>query len=255
MDRIVQENRMMQLVETGSPTGLSARLRWPFRSIGWIDLPILLVVIISLTSALVVVWRADTLTYDSVLFIRYARQLSEADWWRTDTTPSESFRSWLVQHSPLLEVIQQNSQHPGFALLVSGTQGVLKQILPDDPVLRWSMSAQMVSLVGLAVLILAVYRLGTELVGPAAGLTGGALVGLSPPMIRIGADALSDAPASAFLLVSAVFFARSLRTGMARPCLIGSIFASFGYLLRPEALQLALAMGLILGFSLFGELM
>ena len=245
---------MKQLIDAGPRAGLLAWGSGRSFAIGWLSPPILLVVIISLLSAIVVAWRADSLTYDSVVFIRYARQISEADWWTSETVPTENARDWFVQHSPVLEVIEQNSQHPGFAVMVAGVKYLLAGLLPSDSVLAWSLSAQIVSLLGLAVLVVAVHRLGTELVGPAAGLVGAALVGLTPPIIRIGADALSDAPATAMLVVSAVYFSRALRSGGFGSLVAGSIFAAMGYLIRPEAIQLALAMGLFLSLRLLWEI-
>lgn len=206
---------------------------------------VLLVLAGSLLSACWVISHADSLTYDSVVFIRYARELSEAKWWVADQHPAESIQRWLSQHSPLIEVVQRNSQHPGFAVMIAGVNSFLSGFYPDDSVMAWTRSAQIVSLLGLAVIVLAVYRLGCDLLNPASGLMGAAIVGFSPPVIRIGADALSDAPAVAFMLLSAIFYSRSLRTRRPGYMLWGSLFAGMGYLVRPEAIQLALGMGVI----------
>ncbi|MBX9653936.1 glycosyltransferase family 39 protein [bacterium] len=209
------------------------------------NIGVLLVLLGSLFCACWVISHADSLTYDSVVFIRYARELSEAKWWIADHQPAESVQGWLSQHSPMIEVVQRNSQHPGFAAMIAGVNSFLSSFYPDDSVMSWTRSAQIVSLLGLAVIILAVYRLGTDLLNPASGLMGAAIVGFSPPVIRIGADALSDAPAVAFMLLSAIFYSRSLRTRQSGYMLWGSFFAGMGYLIRPEAIQLALGMGVI----------
>jgi len=200
----------------------------------------------SLFSACWVISHADSLTYDSVVFIRYARELSEANWWISHEGPADNLQQWLSQRSPLMGVIQRNSQHPGFAILIASVHSPLSQVYVNDDVLAWTRSAQIVSLLGLAVMILAVYRLGCDLLDPTAGLVGAALVGFSPPVIRIGADALSDGPAVALLLLSGIFYAQALRTHRLRPLLMGSLFAGTGYLIRPEAIQLALGMGAVL---------
>lgn len=215
---------------------------------------LLLVVVGSLFSAAWVISHADSLTYDSVIFIRYARELSESKWWVADDRPAESVQRWLSQHSPLIQVVERNSQHPGFAAMIAGVNSVVSRVYSDDSVMAWTRSAQIVSLLGLAVCILAVYRLGCDLLNPAAGLMGAALVGFSPPIIRIGADALSDAPAAAFMLLSAIFYSRSLRAHRSRDMLLGSFFAGLGYLIRPEAIQLALGAGVLLVALLIGEL-
>ncbi len=69
---------------------------------------------------------------------------------------------------------------------------------------------------------------------------------VSPPLVRIASDGLSDAPSAALLIWSTVYFARYLRQRDGWTLAIGGLLSGIGYLFRPDAIQISLAMTLFL---------
>lgn len=197
-------------------------------------------------------WRAASITQDSVLFIRSARQLAglqpppDVD----SSHRSPWMRAFLDRLGPFGKVAPFDHQHPGYPALIALVHGLLGG---EDP-LAWSLAAQVASLLGGAVAVLAIVAVGARTFGPAAGIVAGIVVALSPVMVRTSADALSDSWSIAFLALSALFACRMLdRRGLADAAGLG-IASGWGYLVRPEAIQVAVVAAAGLAASLaFGR--
>lgn len=207
----------------------------------WAEIVFAGILLVALGLCLFILTRAQALSFDTAVFIRFSRQLAEAPWWQDYAAPTTSVREWLLRHSPVLGVIHDHAQHPGFACSILAVHTLIAPICPLGDTECWTLSAQLAAIAGLLLLITAIYRLGRDLLGPAAALSAAAVLALGPTMMRITSDGLSDAPAVAFLVLSAVFYGRLLRHGRVVDALFGSLCAGLGYLMRPEALQLALA--------------
>jgi hypothetical protein len=184
-------------------------------------------------------YRAETITFDTATFIRFASQLSHADWWDSAPAKREPTRQWFLHHSPLLAVLDHHAQHPGFAVSMAGVRPLVNRFVTDDEH-AWVVAAHIVSLLGFMMMVVGVYVFGREWLGEGAGLVGALLTVVSPPLVRIAADGLSDAPSAAFFIWSAYFFVRFLRQDLSGALACGCVAAGLGYLFRPEAIQLAL---------------
>lgn len=208
----------------------------------WVRFAFPILLFVALILAGVVAWRADSLTFDSVVFVRNALRLSEVSWWCAHpSAPSTNPRDWLLNHLPVLRELATEPQHPGFAMVILGVHNLVAPWLKEGDSNPWAFVVRIVSVAGYGLLVLSVYLLGKQLFGRVEGLVGSALVAFSPPVLRIAADGLSDTLGCALLVFSGFFYCRLLERGRARDAVAGSLAAGIGYLIRPEALQLHLA--------------
>ncbi|MGL4555728.1 MAG: glycosyltransferase family 39 protein [Gemmataceae bacterium] len=190
------------------------------------------------------------LTEDSVVFLRFARQLGGAvppaiEPLRSRAAPSPRLLpDALVTSSPLLSVMERYDQHPGYPLLVCAAERCLGRWLGDEPAARWGRAGQLVSLAAGVVLTLAAFRLGRQLGGRAAGAAAAFVVAASPALADHRADVLSDPAALALLVLSASQAVDLLRRRTFRAAAGCGLFGALGYLCRPEAVQITLLAGL-----------
>jgi hypothetical protein len=197
--------------------------------------------------------RTVCLTEDGVTFLRYARQLG-GEGPRPDPATLVGQRGPAARHvldcfadcCPALSVLEVNDQHPGYPLLILALRRSVGDWLADDPLGRWSRSAQLVSLLAGLVLTLGVYLLGRRLLGPAAGFAAAVVVAVSPAFVAQRAEALSDAAALACLVLSAWLALRTLATNRCRDAALCGLCGGIGYLIRPEAVQVAALLALVL---------
>jgi hypothetical protein len=197
--------------------------------------------------------RTVCLTEDGVTFLRYARQLggegAPVDPARRTSRHGSLARGVLdrlAEYCPTLPVLEVYDQHPGYPLLILAARRTVGDWLADDPRERWSRSAQVISLLAGLALTGGVYLLGRRLLGPAAGYAGAVVVAVSPEFVAQRADALSDAAALACLAFSAWLAVRALAAGRPRDAALCGLCAGAGYLVRPEAVQVAAVLGLVL---------
>lgn len=196
--------------------------------------------------------RTVCLTEDGVTFIQYARQLDGEK--PLDRTLLAGRRGPAARHIldrvaewvPALPVLEAHDQHPGYPLLILAARRTVGDWLADDPLERWSRSAQLVSVVAGVLLTAGVCSLGRRLLGPAAGFAGAVVVAMSPALVAQRAEALSDVPALACLVASACCAVRVLAAGRARDAALCGLCAGAGYWVRPEAVQVAALLGLFL---------
>ncbi|MBY0585692.1 glycosyltransferase family 39 protein [bacterium] len=215
----------------------------------WISILFLAAIVIGSVAAC----RSRTITLDTSVFIRFASQWSQAPWSRSTPVESESWRGWLLNRSPAIAVLDHHAQHPAFAISVASVRNTLRPWIRGSEELLWIVSVHTVSLLGFGFLVVGIYRFGEEWLGEAAGVIGALAVLVSPPLVRIAGDALSDAPSAAFLVWSLVWMMRYLRQGMIGDLLKGGGLAGIGYLFRPEAIQVALAMLVVLLIGWIGR--
>jgi hypothetical protein len=148
-----------------------------------------------------------------------------------------------------LALLDHHAQHPAFAISVAAVYRSIRPWTAVEEEHLWILAVHAVSLVGFGFLVAGIYVFGREWIGEEAGLFGAGAALVSPPMVRIAGDALSDSPSAALLVWSVVFFARYLRQGSWVELMWGGMLAGWGYLFRPEAIQFALAMLFVLLIS------
>lgn len=209
---------------------------------------------VALTTALVGGWtipRTGTLTHDSVIFIRMARQLvgddnaSSVELTRAKrSAPVRAALDWLDARLPAIRAIEAEHQHPGYAMTVALVERLGGRWLGADSSARWGAAAQIASLLAAVALVLGVCRFGTLLFGEMAGWAAAMMVALAPPMIRTYCDALSDPAALALLVWSTIALFPAINDRSTRAALGCGLCAGVGYLVRPEAAQVA-ALGFV----------
>jgi hypothetical protein len=197
--------------------------------------------------------RAMSISLDSAIFIRYARQLGG------EPAPPKSAELRLVRGhlasfvvSNLrasisgFDAIEFEHQHPGYPLALLVVQRVLGPLLSDDPALQWIRSGQLASLLGGCMLTVGSYFLGRRLLSETAGLAGAVVLATAVPFVQTYCDVLSDIPGLACLVISTLFAARLLEGGNWSDALCCGVFAGVGYLIRPEEVQVAMLATLVL---------
>lgn len=209
--------------------------------------PIAAIIALSMGLATITALRSECLPFDAFGFIRYAREIERAELYTPAPEPWTLSRQAVLDRSPLAALVASRAQHPGHSLLILGAHQVLRKILPGAETTLWAASARGVSILSFGLLVLFSYWLYRTVFGEAAALIGSAIVGLSPAMIRIGSDALSDAPAAACMVLSGLCFCKLSRTHRVRYALAGAAAAGSAYWIRPEAIQLALLALVFLG--------
>lgn len=204
--------------------------------------PITMIVAVSVTLAAITSFRSECLPFDAFGFIRYAREVQSTDLYRPSQQAFSFTRESLLERSPFLSLVASRAQHPGHSLMILGVHQSLVPFFPDDETMLWAASARGVSILSFGCLVLFSYWLYRSVFGEVAALFGAAILGVSPAMVRVGSDALSDGPSAALMVLSALFFCKFLTFSKARFALAGAVVAGVAYWIRPEAIQLALLM-------------
>lgn len=204
---------------------------------GW---PLALVVLASLTAAVGTALRSVSLPFDTIVFIRFARDVERAAFRKDFDALIASDGDSSSTMDRIASVFRRHTQHPGHSLLILAAHGLLAPTAPPGEAWPWEWSARLVSVSSHGLLVLLTYLLFRSTFGSASALAGSAMIGLSPPMLRVASDGLSDSPALAMLVLSAVWFRRLVVDGGARFAFLGASAAGVGYWIRPEVVQLAL---------------
>jgi hypothetical protein len=196
-------------------------------------------------------------TEDTVTFIQYARQI-HGEIPDADRAQLSAPRRWwaagiinpLCKVWPALQVIARHEQHPGFPLLLLGVRETLGPYLANDVVWQWIRSGQLASVLAGLLLTLALYGMGVRLLGGAAAFVGCLIVTVMPAFLIARVDALSDVVALSMLVLSGWFASRLLEAGTARDALGCGSAGGLAYLVRPEAIQIAVLTAVFLVFRL-----
>lgn len=205
----------------------------------------------------ITVGRSASIAIDSILFVRFARQLAgelpppdvaarreeRADW-------SRRLALALEPHLHQARVIEGYQQHPGYPMLMALGHRLAERWLPADPLEAWARAGQWTSVLfgGLAAATAAL--IAARLFGETAGFWTGFALAAVPPFVRTYSDALSDAPALFFMLLATFFACEVLHRGRMRDAAACGLAAALGYWVRPEALNPALGLALVLVFAL-----
>jgi hypothetical protein len=204
---------------------------------GWL---LALVAAASLAAAVGTALRSESLPFDTIVFIRFARDVERAAFPQAfeASIASEADSSSAVQR--VASVFRRHTQHPGHSLLILAVHSLLAPAAQTGEAQPWEWSARLVGLVSHGLVVLLSYLLFRSTFGSASALAASAMIGLSPPMLRVASDGLSDSPALATLVLSAVWLRRLVVDGGARFAFLGAAAAGVGYWIRPEVAQLAL---------------
>lgn len=183
-----------------------------------------LVVLAALGVRLLVAGRAEMISRDGAKFIWYAQGLN---------------------HDPLGEMRLQD-QHPLYPALVLGTHKVLDSIraifgvVPVDPVQSWSLAAVIVTLVGGAAVVIAVYLLANALFDARVALIAALLAAVAAEFCQLSADALSDMPHLSVYLWAMAAGIHGLRDRKRVWLFIAGVLSGIAFLFRPEGAEVAI---------------
>jgi hypothetical protein len=173
-----------------------------------------------------VVVRNPIPAQDAINFIQFARQLDH--------------------HSPIA-VLQSNSQHPLFPVLVWGYHSILGWTSEGDGV-SWIRSAQWVAAVASVLLVVPMYLTGVRLANRQLASAATAVFSVLPFAARMGADALSDSTYLLFMLMGIWGCAEFLESRRTVWLFLAGLSSGIGFLARPEALLLPPALAATLLF-------
>jgi 4-amino-4-deoxy-L-arabinose transferase-like glycosyltransferase len=192
-------------------------------------LPILVLLTLALGLRLIVIARTEVAARDSIGFIRYALRFEREPW---------------------ADVIRTSEQPPGYALVV---------LLVSQPVRAWAgettcdgmvLSAQLASALMAVFSVIPMVRLGRELSDRRVGWLAAAAFLTLPAWLRMTSDGLSEATYLFWLSLGLWLGVRALRRPGASRFFLCGLAAGAAYLTRPEGLEIAVAVGLVLfGFQ------
>ena len=168
-------------------------------------------------------WRhAEVISRDGIAFTRYA---------------------WQLGNEPWAEVLAHADRHPGYPAAVLAASHVVRAVAPGPPAAVFMTSAQLVSFLAGVLLVLPLYALGRELVGRRAAFVAVVLVLSLPAAGAVMVDAVTE-PLFLLLAVTALWAGvRALRTYRPAAFAACGAFAGGAYLVRPEGLVIAAAVG------------
>jgi hypothetical protein len=133
--------------------------------------------------------------------------------------------------------VLRSTDHPGYPLLIAA----FHRITGEEGPVAWQQAAQTAAVLSGILLVVPLYLVGVELLGPSRAWLGCLLLYLAPVPCRVMADAMSE---STFLLFGcwALWGAvRFFRSGRAQWLALLVIFGVAAYLTRPEGLLLPAA--------------
>jgi hypothetical protein len=179
---------------------------------------------------------------DGLGFARYALAIQ---------SPHASVVPWDASRTAL-DVIKSQEHPPGYPVAIWLTAKFVRHLtplpLPDSTLL----AAQLVSAIAGVLLVVPTYLLGRMLFGRNVGFAAAVLFQVLPVPARITSDGLAE---GLYLLVSAtalVFGVRAVRRPGVGGFLLCGLTCGAGYLVRPEGLMVAVAVGAVaawLGFT------
>lgn len=218
-------------------------------------LPVLLA--LSLGLSWYVYSNTAAVTGDGVNFIQYARQvhgeIPDADHAKAPDPRgpvATAIVHGLCRTCPGLDTIVRREQHPGYPLLLLAIRETVGPCLAVDPVWQWIRSGQLATALAGMLLTTALYFLGRRLLGGSAAFVGCLIVTVTPRFLLARVDVLSDVTGLALLVLSAYFACRLLEGGGVWDAVACGIFGALAYLVRPEAIQVAVQASVTLIFRM-----
>jgi 4-amino-4-deoxy-L-arabinose transferase-like glycosyltransferase len=194
-------------------------------------LPLTLLIALGLSLRLWVIARTEVAARDSVGFIRYALRL---------------------EHEPWRDVIKTAEQPPGYPIVVMYISWPVRAWAGDTSCDMMVLSAQLASALMGVLSIIPMVLLGRELIDRRIGWMAAALFLCLPSWVRLTSDGLSEATYLFCLALTLWLGVRALRRPSAMRFLLCGFGAGCAYLTRPEGIELAVAIGLVLcGMQLF----
>jgi hypothetical protein len=160
-----------------------------------------------------IVARTDLIFQDGVRYIEQARRITRG---------------------AFSDGVLRSTDHPGYPLLIAAVHGIAR----GESALSWQTAAQAAAVLSGILLVVPLYLVSVELLGPRRAWLGCLLLYLAPVPCRVMADAMSE---STFLLFGcwALWGAiRFLRSGSSRWLALLISFGVAAYLTRPEGLLL-----------------
>lgn len=164
--------------------------------------------------------RSSVPAQDGIKFLRVAREF---------------------QHQPFAQVVRSSDQHPLYSYAISRVEPVCSALLGERPQ-AWTRSAQLVSLVGSLLALLAVFRLGLLLFDRTTALFAALLFLAAPGVVAMGHETLSDSLAMGLFAWTLAFAAQFWQGGSTRAALGAGLCAGLGYWTRPEAIILPVSL-------------
>lgn len=179
--------------------------------------------------------RIQVTARDGLAFARIALELSQAR-----VTPAHDGDT----RKGVQEVLKASQHPPGYPLAVLGTWQVVRQFSAADLPTQVLKSAQVVSLIAAALLVVPTYWLGRMLFGSKfIGLAAALLFQTLPSIAHLTSDTLTE---SLYLLLAStalLFGVRGLRRRSVGMFLLCGVFTALTYLVRPEGVMFLLAVG------------
>ena len=178
-----------------------------------------IVVLLTIVSALTHAWVIARAVAPAQDAIRFAHQLRR------------------FQQEPLLEVLRSEAQHPLYPMLAAGVAVMLAQFRPEQSLENYILALQLTSTVCGVLLVPLTYLLARQVVHRGAALWATALLNLSPRVIEVSSDGLSDALHLCLVAAACLFFCRTIRSRRPiRSGLIAGLASGAAYWVRPEGL-------------------
>jgi hypothetical protein len=185
-----------------------------------------------------IVSHTEVAARDSIGFIRYALHLEH---------PLEGLTT--------LDVLRKELHPPGYSALILVVSWPVRSIMGGTTAEAMVLSTQIVSVLSCMLLAIPMYYLGRILFERQSAFIGAAIFQVLPVCAQITSDGLSD---GLFLLTASTtlwFGVRAFQKPTFTRFLWCGIGSGFAYLIRPEGLILATAVGMVLlGSKLFNDL-
>lgn len=180
---------------------------------------------------------------DGIGFARYALALQSP---HASVVPYEPERT-------ALDVVKSQEHPPGYPVAIWATAKVVRHLPPEQSLSDSTLlAAQVVSAIAAVLLVVPTFLTGRMLFGRNVGFAAALLFQVLPVPARITGDALAE---GLYLLVSAsalVLGVRAVRRPGVGGFLLCGLACGAGYLVRPEGLMVAVAVGAVaawLGFT------
>lgn len=155
---------------------------------------------------------------DGVMYIEYAKKLA--------VEPAKAMRDF--------------SSAPGYSFLICSTNKLINSFYEESSLKSWIISAQVVSLAGKVIATVALYFVGSLLVGRRMSFWAILILTILPVPTEYGSDALTEWPY--IMLLAMGFWLLLLGARFSKWWIFGCVglIAGLGYLIRPECYQLVI---------------
>jgi hypothetical protein len=167
--------------------------------------------------------HTEVLARDSIDYIRCAVRLNE---------------------QPFVDVVRTTDQAPGYPLLILGMSKLVRPLSQSPECDVMALSAQLVSIVASLLTIVPIYLTGKRLFNPRAGFLAALLFQAFPVCMLVTSDGLSEAAFFLFVAWSLCFGVAAMTNPTLRRFLACGFFAGVAYWIRPEGLEVVVAVSM-----------